>query len=91
MASRESATMMSIVNARAKQVLEQAKALTTEERGELVHELLQLLDAETDADAASAWAEELEKRGREALANDPPGRDMDDFLARLNARDLGRR
>ena len=54
---------------RARKVLHDALELTVLERAELAVDLLASLDEAADADVQSAWAAELERRAREAVAN----------------------
>jgi putative addiction module component (TIGR02574 family) len=54
---------------RARKVLHDALELPLPERAELAADLLASLDGEPDADVEAAWASEVERRAREALAN----------------------
>lgn len=54
---------------RARKVLQDALGLPLPERAELAADLLASLDGEPDGDVEAAWAAEIEKRAREALAN----------------------
>lgn len=58
---------------RATDVLEQALKLSTEERARLAAELLASVDGEPDADAASAWAAEIDARVARVEASGPSG------------------
>jgi putative addiction module component (TIGR02574 family) len=49
----------------AEKLLEQALALSTEERGMLASRLIESLDDEVDEDAEAAWAEEIRRRVEE--------------------------
>jgi hypothetical protein len=60
---------------RASDVLEQALKLSTEERALLAAELLASVDGEPDADAASAWAAEIDARIARVKASGPTGDD----------------
>lgn len=60
---------------RASDVLEQALKLSTEERARLAAELLASVDGEPDADAASAWAAEIDARVARVQASGPMGDD----------------
>lgn len=50
------------MNAEAQRILEQALGLPENERATLAAELLESLDSVVDADAESAWAEEVTRR-----------------------------
>lgn len=54
---------------RARKLLHDAMELPLPERAELAADLLASLDGEPDADVEAAWASELERRAREAIAN----------------------
>jgi putative addiction module component (TIGR02574 family) len=54
---------------RARKLLHDAMDLSVSERAELVADLLASLDGEPEADVEAAWAREIERRAREALAN----------------------
>lgn len=54
---------------RARKLLHDAMELPLPERAELAADLLASLDGEPDADVEAAWASEVERRAREALAN----------------------
>jgi putative addiction module component (TIGR02574 family) len=54
---------------RARKLLHDAMELPLPERAELAADLLASLDGEPDADVEAAWASEIERRAREALAN----------------------
>ena len=54
---------------RASQLLHDAMDLPVSERAELAADLLASLDGEPEADVEAAWASEIERRAREALAN----------------------
>ena len=49
----------------AQQLLTEALSLPETDRGELVARLIDSLDSQSDADAATAWSEEIERRLRE--------------------------
>jgi putative addiction module component (TIGR02574 family) len=61
----------------------QVDGLSTEERAELAHYLLQSLDPEVDADAESAWEAELTRRVAEIENRTAIGRPADEVLAEL--------
>lgn len=54
---------------RARKLLHDALELPIGERAELVANLLASFDGEPEADVEAAWAAEVERRAREALAN----------------------
>lgn len=56
-------------------VLEQALKLSTEERARLAAELLASVDGAPDADAASAWAAEIDARVARVQSSGPTGDD----------------
>jgi len=60
---------------RVSDVLEQAMKLSTEERALLAAELLASVDGEPDADAANAWAAEIDARIARVKASGPTGDD----------------
>jgi putative addiction module component (TIGR02574 family) len=66
-------------------VFSTALALPARERARLAHELLASLDADSDPDAADAWAAEIERRASEVLAG-APVEDWDTVRARLAGR-----
>jgi putative addiction module component (TIGR02574 family) len=55
------------------------------ERAELITDLLASLDGEPDADVEAAWASEIERRAREALANPEDDVAWDTVRAELHA------
>jgi len=68
---------------RVKQLLDEALALSPSERADLAAELTASLDGETDVDAGAAWAAELERRARRALAGETSGEDWETVRARI--------
>ena len=54
---------------RARKVLQDALELPLPERAELAADLLASLDGEPEADVEAAWAGEIERRARAALAS----------------------
>lgn len=54
---------------RARKLLHDAMELPLPERAELAADLLASLDGEPDSDVEAAWASEIERRAREAIAN----------------------
>jgi putative addiction module component (TIGR02574 family) len=69
-------------------LLHDALALPTDERAELVHDLLVSLDAAPADDpdqVAAAWNSELERRGRDVRNGDVSGADWPAVRARLRS------
>ena len=60
---------MATMSERARKLLHDAMDLPVSERAELAADLLASLDGEPEADVEAAWAREIERRAREALAN----------------------
>lgn len=54
---------------RARKLLQDAMELPVPERAELAADLLASLDSEPDEEVEAAWAAEVERRARDALAN----------------------
>ncbi len=69
-----------------RQVIEQALRLPVKERAEIAAELLASIDGEGDADAEAAWAAEIERRARRAIAGDSKGTDWQVVRGRLRAK-----
>jgi putative addiction module component (TIGR02574 family) len=65
-------------------VLEDALALTTDDRARIAHELLNSLESE-DADAAAAWSKEIRRRVEEIEAGTAELEDWEIVRARLEA------
>jgi putative addiction module component (TIGR02574 family) len=57
------------VTDRARKLLTDAMELPLSERAELAADLLASLDGEPEADVEAAWAAEVERRARDAIAN----------------------
>jgi putative addiction module component (TIGR02574 family) len=57
------------VTERARKLLQDALELPVPERAELAADLLASLDSEPDEEVEAAWAADVERRAREALAN----------------------
>jgi putative addiction module component (TIGR02574 family) len=73
---------------RAHDVLRQALALPLDERADVAAELLASLEAaaaEHPADVEAAWAAEIERRARRALADEAGGVAWDDVRRRAEA------
>lgn len=67
--------MMSM--SRVDEVLEQALQLSTADRARIAAELLASVDGPPDPDADAAWATEIERRARRALAGESTGTDWE--------------
>ena len=66
-------TIITVMNDRVKQILEDTLTLSREESAELAVELATSVDGEPDADAQTAWAAEIERRARRAIAGESRG------------------
>jgi putative addiction module component (TIGR02574 family) len=76
------------MTSRAQDVLREALALPLDERADVAAELLASLDdaaAERPADVEAAWAAEIERRTRRALADESGGVAWDDVRRRAEA------
>lgn len=71
---------------RARKLLDDAMALPLVERAELATDLLASLDGEPDSEAEAAWAAEIERRAREALADPDDDVPWETVRAELHAR-----
>lgn len=73
---------------RAQEVLREALALPLDERADVAAELLASLEdaaAERPAEVEAAWAAEIERRARRALADESGGAAWDDVRRRAEA------
>ena len=70
---------------RARKLLHDARCPPVSERAELAADLLASLDGEPEADVEAAWASEIERRAREALANPDDDVAWDAVRAELHA------
>ena len=76
------------MTSRAQDVLREALTLPLDERADVAAELLASLDdaaAERPADVEAAWAAEIERRARRALADESGGVAWDDVRRRAEA------
>ena len=76
------------MTSRAQDLLREALALPLDERADVAAELLASLDdaaAERPADVEAAWAAEIERRARRALAEESGGVAWDDVRRRAEA------
>ncbi len=71
------------MNARARELLEEAKALPADERAEIADGLLATLPAD---EVEAAWAAEIERRAREAHDGLSVSRPLDEHVRELQAR-----
>ena len=71
------------MSTRTKELLEDALQLTIDERASLASDLIASIDGESDPDAARAWAVEIERRARRAIAGESRGTDWDTVQARV--------
>ncbi|NOU27759.1 MAG: addiction module protein [Polyangiaceae bacterium] len=71
------------MNGRARALLEQAKALSDDERAEIADGLLATLPGD---EIEAAWAIEIERRAREAHAGLSESRPVEEHLRELQAR-----
>ncbi len=76
-----------LMTSRTQQLLQEALALPVEERADVAAELLASLDGgdEAPAEVEAAWASEIERRARRALAGGPPGTPWQDVRNRAEA------
>lgn len=68
----------------AARILEDARSLPVQERAEIAAELLETLPIPADSRTDEGWIQEIERRGRKALAGDP-GLSWDDVEKMLQA------
>ncbi len=68
----------------ARKLLSEALQLPLEERAELAADLLASIDGEPDPDRDTAWAAEIERRARRALAGESQGRAWREVLSNLD-------
>ena len=71
------------MSTRTKELLEDALQLTLAERASLASELIASIDGEPDKDAERAWAAEIERRARRAIAGESIGTDWETVQARI--------
>jgi putative addiction module component (TIGR02574 family) len=74
---------LSMMSARAKQVFEDAKALSEDERGKLIDDLMETLPL---AEIEAEWAEEIQRRARKAHAGESVTVSAEEHLQRLASR-----
>jgi len=67
-------------------IVDQALRLPKSGRAALAARLLESLDEEVDADAESAWAEEIERRARRAFSGESQGTDWELVRTRVEER-----
>jgi putative addiction module component (TIGR02574 family) len=78
--------MVSAMSERARKLLQDAMELPLLERAELVADLLASLDGEPDEDVEAAWAAEVERRAREAIADPDDDVSWETVRAELHAK-----
>lgn len=71
---------------RARKLLQDAMELSLPERAELATDLLASFDGEPDSEVEQAWAVEVERRAREALADPDDDIAWETVRAELHAR-----
>lgn len=69
----------------AHKILKDALGLPVQERADIIAELLASLEGEPDEDVEAAWAAELERRARAALADPNGGEPWDAVRDELRA------
>ena len=69
-----------------KEIANKALDLSSEERAELVHELILSLDSIKDKGVEKAWDMEIERRVKEIKSGTAKGRPAEDILAEIRAR-----
>jgi putative addiction module component (TIGR02574 family) len=67
-------------------LLDRAMDLSVDEQADLAFELLAGMDGASDPDAEEAWAREIERRARRAMAGESKGTDWSVVRARMAAR-----
>lgn len=67
-------------------ILDEALQLPLAERARVAAELIASIDGATDPDAENAWAAEVEKRARRALAGESVGEDWEIVRQRVSDR-----
>jgi putative addiction module component (TIGR02574 family) len=70
-------------------VLAEAMRLSLQERADLAAALLASLDGEPEEDVEQAWAREVERRARRALAGETSPEDWDEVYRKLRQRQRG--
>ena len=78
--------MMLVMTERARKLLQDAMELPVPERAELAADLLVSIGGEPDSETEAAWATEVERRAREALADPDDDIAWETVRAELHAR-----
>ena len=78
--------MIAVMSERARKLLQDAMELPLPERAELATDLLASLDGAPDSEVEAAWATEIERRAREALADPEDDVAWETVRAELHAR-----
>lgn len=86
----EACTTLNLVNARARQLLDELLQMSAKDRALIAAELGASLDEDSPEEVEKAWAQVIERRARVVLAGRSRGRDgfevLDEIEARLRAR-----
>jgi putative addiction module component (TIGR02574 family) len=69
----------------ARKIIDEALSLSDAERAEIASEIIASLDGPADTDHDEAWAAEIEKRARRAVAGDSAGRPWGEVRAEIEA------
>ena len=75
-----------MVRADLETILDQAKSLSEPDRARLAHDLLATLDGQPDADAATAWEQEVRRRLTEVENGTAKAISREELTDRLNNR-----
>jgi hypothetical protein len=75
---------------RKQELLDEALKISPEEQSLVPQELLARLDGEPDPDAEAVWAQEIERRAREAQAGSPAAGDWETVCDEIAAELLGK-
>lgn len=74
------------MTSRAHELLARALELPLDERANLAADLIASIDGEPDEDADRAWASEIERRARRAIAAESKGTDWEIVRARIESK-----
>jgi tRNA C32,U32 (ribose-2'-O)-methylase TrmJ len=74
------------MNARTQKVLDEAMALSPDERGELAKQLFESLRAVSTPEVELAWSDVIATRARAVLDGTAPTSDLDDALRDIETR-----
>ena len=73
------------MSSNSKKVLQDALELPIDDRAAIAAELLASIDGEPHEDVEAAWAKEIERRARRAVAGESTGEDWRTVIAELRA------